>query len=152
KSLSRDHVITVSPGGLVTITGGKWTSYRKMAEDAVTQAADVGGLSPRPARTETLRLHGAPDPGRGADSGRFAHYGSEARALDALIVSEPALGFTSHPRLALCGAEVVWAARHEMARTLDDVLARRCRALQLDARAAIEIAQPVAALLARELG
>jgi glycerol-3-phosphate dehydrogenase len=152
KSLSRDHVIAVSPGGLVTITGGKWTSYRKMAEDAVTRAAEAGVLTPVAARTQTLRLHGAPAAGGARAAGRFAHYGTDAAALEELIESEPALSRALHPRLALCGAEVVWAVRHEMARTLDDMLARRSRALQLDARAALEIAGPVAALLARELG
>jgi len=152
KSLSRDHVIAVSAAGLVTITGGKWTSYRKMAEDAVTRAADAGGLNPREAKTQTLRLHGAPAARSGAVGPRFAHYGTDAAALEILIEREPALGTAFHPRLALCGAEVVWAVSREMARTLDDVLARRSRALQLDARAALEIAAPVAALLARELG
>ena len=152
KSLSRDHVIAVSPGGLVTITGGKWTSYRKMAEDAVTRAAEVGGLSPRDAKTQTLRLHGTPAARVGAAARRFAHYGTDAAALEILIEREPALGKEFHPRLALCGAEVVWAASREMARTLDDMLARRCRALQLDARAALDVAVPVATLLARELG
>ena len=152
KSLSRDHVIAVSPTGLVTITGGKWTSYRKMAEDAVTRAAEVGGLAPRDAKTQTLRLHGAPAARADEASRRFAHYGTDAAALEILIEREPALGAEFHPRLALCGAEVVWAVSREMARTLDDVLARRSRALQLDARAALEIAAPVATLLARELG
>jgi glycerol-3-phosphate dehydrogenase len=73
-------------------------------------------------------------------------------AIEKLVETEPALGHELHARLMLCGAEVVWAARHEMARTLDDMLARRNRALQLDARAAIEVARPVAELLARELG
>ncbi len=152
KSLSRDHVIAVSPSGLVTITGGKWTSYRKMAEDAVTRAAEVGGLKPRAAKTETLRLHGAPVPASGSASKRFAPYGTEGAALEKLIAQEPALTRPLHPRLPFCGAEVVWAARQEMARTVDDVLARRTRALPLDARAALEVAPAVAELLARELG
>ncbi len=152
KSLSRDHVIAVSPGGLVTITGGKWTSYRKMAEDAVTRAAEVGGLNTLAAKTQTMRLHGAPAAKAGVAGKRFAHYGTDAAALEILIEREPALAAEFHPRLALCGAEVVWAVSREMARTLDDVLARRSRALQLDARAAIEVAPSVATLLARELG
>ncbi|HEY4249100.1 MAG TPA: glycerol-3-phosphate dehydrogenase/oxidase [Lacunisphaera sp.] len=152
KSLSRDHVIAVSPGGLVTITGGKWTSYRKMAEDAVTSAAEAGSLPVREAKTQSLRLHGAPATRGAATARRFAHYGTDVAALERLIETEPALARDFHPRLMLCGAEVVWAARHEMARTLDDMLARRNRALPLDARAAIEIARPVAELLARELG
>jgi len=147
-SLSRDHVIAVSPSGLLTITGGKWTSYRKMAEDAVTRAAEVGGLEVRAAKTVTLPLFGAV----AGSAGRFAHYGNEAAALERLVTDEPALGRLLHPRLASCAAEVVWAARHEMARTVDDVLSRRTRALQLDARAALEAAPETARLLARELG
>jgi glycerol-3-phosphate dehydrogenase len=152
KSLSRDHVITVSPAGLVTITGGKWTSYRKMAEDTVTQAAQAGGLKPRAGRTENLRLHGAPPPRSTPAPKRFAHYGTEAAALEKLIAEDPALDCLLHPRLPFCAAEVVWAVRHEMARTVEDVLARRTRALQLDARAARAAAPAVAALLAGELG
>jgi len=152
KSISRDHVIAVSPAGLVTITGGKWTSYRKMAEDAVTRAAEVGGLSSHAAATETLQLHGSTAPGKPIATGRFAHYGSNAAAIEKLIADEPLLGRQLHPRLPTCHAEVVWAACHEMARTVEDVLSRRTRALQLDARAALEAAPAVAELLARELG
>jgi len=152
KSLSRDHVIAVSPAGLVTITGGKWTSYRKMAEDAVTRAVEVGGLTFRASPTQAMRLFGAPASSRAVPTHRFAHYGTNAGALEQLIHREPALGVPLLPPLALCGAEVVWAARHEMARTLDDVLSRRTRWLQLDARAALAAAAPTAALLARELG
>lgn len=149
-TLSRDHVIAVSPSRLVSITGGKWTSYRKMAEDAVTRAAEIGGLPHRPCATENLRLQGATDKPVAAEC--FARYGTDARALERLIAIEPALEAAVHPRLALTGAETVWAARTEMARTVDDVLSRRSRALQLDARAALEAAPAVAALLARELG
>ena len=152
KSLSRDHVIAVSPGGLVTITGGKWTSYRKMAEDAVTRAAEVGALDQREAKTQALRLHAAPSGRSAATAKRFGRYGTDAAALEILIEREPALGREFHARLALCGAEVVWAVTREMARTLEDMLARRSRALQLDARAALEAAPAVAQLMARELG
>jgi len=151
-SLSRDHVIAVSPSGLVSITGGKWTSYRKMAEDAVTHAAMTAGLEQRRARTETLCLHGSGAPGDADPATRFSPYGSDAAALEKLIADEPSLARRLHPRLAFCAAEVVWAARQEMARTVDDVLSRRTRALQLDARAAQEAAPAVAGLLARELG
>ncbi|MBI2511157.1 MAG: glycerol-3-phosphate dehydrogenase/oxidase [Opitutae bacterium] len=158
-SLSRDHVIAVSPSGLVSITGGKWTSYRKMAEDAVARAAEVGGLPRRPCATENLRLHGASSAGLrptdrppATEAIHFAHYGTDARALERLAAIEPSLDTPVHPRLALRAVEVVWAARTEMARTIDDVLSRRSRALQLDARAALEAAPAVAALFARELG
>jgi glycerol-3-phosphate dehydrogenase len=147
KSLSRDHVIAVSPGGLVTITGGKWTSYRRMAEDTVDQVARAAGLAPHPSCTGSLALHGA-SPGTPP---RFAQYGSDAVELERLVERDPALGRKLHPRLEVTAVEVVWAARHEMARTVEDVLARRNRALQLDARAAMEAAPEVARILAIEL-
>jgi glycerol-3-phosphate dehydrogenase len=146
--LSRDHVIAVSASGLVTITGGKWTSYRKMAEDAVTHAAQVGGLPSRPSTTESLVL---PGPALGT-ADRYLRYGDAAAAVQALAAGAASLGQRLHPQLELCAAEVLWAVRHEMARTVDDVLSRRSRAVQLNARAAIEIAEPVARMLARELG
>jgi len=151
-SLSRDHVISVSPSGLVTITGGKWTSYRKMAEDAVTRAAEISGLPSRKTKTETLQLHSAPSSLASGSPRRFACYGNEAASIERLIAEQPQLGQSLHPGLDTTVAEVVWAARYEMARTVDDVLSRRSRALQLDARAAIEAAPLVASVLARELG
>jgi glycerol-3-phosphate dehydrogenase len=152
-TLSRDHVIAVSKSGLVTITGGKWTSYRKMAEDAVTRAAASGRLPLRAPATENRKLHGAVTVAAGAsDAGRFPLHGSDASALEALIAAEPALDRLLHPRLTYRAVEVVWAARHEMARSVEDVLSRRTRALVLDARAAIEAAPFVSELLARELG
>jgi glycerol-3-phosphate dehydrogenase len=156
--LSRDHAIAVSPSGLLTITGGKWTTYRRMGEDAVDRAARAAGLPARPSRTAALRLHGAPaplapiaplDPGETAEP--WAVYGAEAPALRALAAADAALARPLHPRLPYLAVQVAWAARHEMARTVEDVLARRTRALFLDARAAREAAPAVAALLAAEL-
>ncbi len=149
-ALSRDHTLLVSPSGLITITGGKWTTYRKMGEDAVSQAALVAGLAERPSRTAGLRLHGwvrEPDP-----QALWADYGADAPALARLAAERPGWGERLHPNLPYRVCEVVWAARHEMARTVEDVLARRTRALLLDARASAEIAPAVAALLAAELG
>jgi glycerol-3-phosphate dehydrogenase len=137
KSLSRDHVVAVSPSGLLTITGGKWTSYRKMAEDAVTRAAEVGGLSPRASVTAELPLHGAKLP---------------SAAAPPMIAPDPFLSDPIHPRLAAGRADVIQAVRHEMARTVEDFLSRRTRALQLDAAAALEAAPTVAELMRRELG
>jgi len=135
-ALRRDHRLEVSPSGLVTITGGKWTTYRRMGEDAVDAAARVAGLPDRPSVTATLRLHG----------------GQEDPELARLAAERPELGEPLHPRLPYHAAEVVRAARHEMARSVEDVLARRTRALLLDARASVEAAPRVAALLAAELG
>ncbi len=149
-SLSRDHTIRISDSGLVSVTGGKWTTYRHMAEDTVNKASRVGALTERPCGTKDLKIHGYH-----SDSGEFGHlyvYGSDAPAIAALAKAASPLAALLHPRLPYQAAEVVWAARHEMARTVEDALARRTRALLLDARAAIEAAPLVAEILARELG
>ena len=149
KSLSRDHTLVVSSAGLVTITGGKWTTYRKMAEDTVNKAGQVGGLPARPCVTAMLKLHGwtaepAAEP--------FAVYGADSNALKALLAEQPGWDQPLHPRLPYRVGEVAWAARFELARSVEDVLSRRTRALLLDARASQEAASRVAALLAGELG
>jgi glycerol-3-phosphate dehydrogenase len=155
-SLSRDHHVFTSPSGLVTIVGGKWTTYRKMAEDVMTRAAEVAGLPAVPSRTAELRLHGAPDKATtseaGVPTGVLASYGTDAPAVRALAAEDTELAGPLHPQLPYLKAEVVWAARQEMARTVEDVLSRRTRALLLDARASLEAAPLVARLLARELG
>jgi glycerol-3-phosphate dehydrogenase len=148
--LSRDHTILVRPSGLVTVTGGKWTTYRKMGEDAIDRAAEAGGLRKEESRTKSLRLHGWSRDLPAAESERV--YGSDLLALEQLSAKDPALDASLHPRLPYKLREVVWAARYEMARTVEDVLARRTRALFLDARAALEAAPRVADVLARELG
>jgi len=152
-ALSRDHTIVVSPSGLLTITGGKWTTYRRMAQDAVEHAMQVAGLEHRACVTETLPVHGAlPEaPAIEGEQG-WNVYGSDTPAVAALAAGESALKEKLHPTLPFVAAEVVWAARNEMARTVEDVLARRTRALLLGARASVDCAPKVAALLARELG
>ncbi len=148
-TLSRDHVVRVEASGLLTIAGGKWTTYRQMAEDAVDRAAELAGLPKAECATRTLRVHGYDaDPDR---FGGLRAYGSDALAIRDLIRDEPALGARLHPALPYVGAEAVWAVRAEMARTVEDLLARRLRALFLDARAAVEMAPAVARLAAREL-
>lgn len=150
--ISRDHTLMVSPAGLVTISGGKWTTYRKMGEDSVDRAAEIGELEERRSMTRDLHLHGWKSGVDPADP--LGVYGSEADLVQAMCASgrERRLAELLHPRLPYVRGEVVWAVRHEMARTLDDVLARRLRALVLDARAAIECAEDTAALMADELG
>ena len=148
-SMSRDHQVLVSPSGLVTVTGGKWTVYRQMGEDAVTQAAAIGNLPARESQTRTQPIHGwlqRPD-----EADPLGVYGSDAEPIRQLITTQPLLGARLHSRLPYVKAQVLWAARHEMARTVEDVLARRTRALFLDARASIEAAPDVAALLTNEL-
>ena len=149
-SLSRDHIIRVSPAGLITITGGKWTTVRKMAEDCVDRVLVELGKGPRPCRTETLKLHGYVEAPAG--QGPQAVYGSDAPGLGAIEADRPGLAEPLHDALTLRGSEVVWAVRHEMARTVEDVLARRSRALILNARAALAVAARVAELMAAELG
>jgi glycerol-3-phosphate dehydrogenase len=148
--LSRDHSIFIAQSGLVTITGGKWTTYRKMAWDAVDQAAVVAGLGSRPCPTKNMRIHGWV---KNVDPTAPLHsYGSDAMSIENLIAKQPILGEPLHRGMPYLKAEVVWGVRHEMARTVEDILARRTRALFLDAKSSLEMAPVVAALMAAELG
>ncbi len=154
--LSRDHLITVAASGLITIAGGKWTTYRRMAEDTVNTAIARGGLPDRPCVTGELAIHGAGGEDAQKTPTDFAaplyYYGSDAGTIRALADKDPSLGEALHPRLSYIRAEIVWAAREELCMTVEDALSRRTRALLLDAQAAIECAPAVAELLARELG
>jgi len=147
-SMSRDHALRVDAPGLLTITGGKWTTYRSMAEGCVDKAAALARLPCRRCITAELHLHVSDTPG----TDHFAIYGSDAAAIRQLIAADPALALPLHPALPYCAVEVVWAVRSEMARTVLDVLTRRTRALSLNTRAALEMAPRVAQLMARELG
>ncbi|MFW5951535.1 MAG: glycerol-3-phosphate dehydrogenase/oxidase [Gemmatimonadota bacterium] len=149
-SLSRDHTLLISESGLVTIAGGKWTTYRKMAEDTVDQAATLAGLDDRPCVTRDLHIHG--HHAQAERFGALATYGSDAPAIRGIMREAPGLDEPLHPSFATRAGEIVWFVREEMARTVDDVLARRSRSLVLDARAAMEIAPRVAELMAVELG
>ena len=148
-ALSRDHAI-IAESGMVTVTGGKWTTYRNMAEDCISRAAELAGLPAKPCRTKTLPIHGAEKDVEPNDP--LAVYGSDAAAIRELQRSRPDLSGILHPDLPYTATEVVWAARHEMARTIEDVLSRRLRALVMNAAAAREAAPRVAELLAAELG
>jgi glycerol-3-phosphate dehydrogenase len=150
-ALNRDHVVSVSASGMVTIAGGKWTTYRRMASDAVDAAMQVADLPRCVAGTENLRLHGWTQEETTTTSSHRRAYGADLVEL-VRLETEPGLAQLLHPKLPYSKAEVVWAARHEMARRVEDVLSRRTRALLLDARAAITIAPEVARLLALELG
>ena len=154
KKISREHGVFVSNSGLVTILGGKWTTYRKMAEDTLVDAIQVGGLRSTPCHTETLKLHGwvsRDDPAMPEDDTLRVH-GADAPAVLALADEHPAWNELLHPDLPYRGIDIVWAARNELARGVEDVLSRRTRALLLDARASIEAAPKVASLLAAEFG
>jgi glycerol-3-phosphate dehydrogenase len=147
--ISRDHAIRIDDSGLLSIAGGKWTTYRKMAEDCINQAATLAQLPQTPSATLHLHIHGFHQ--RSEKFENLAVYGSDSLEIQSLIRKDPSLGEPLHSALPYCGAEVVWATRVEMARTVEDVLARRTRALFLNARAASEMAPGVAAIMAREL-
>jgi len=148
-SLSRDHTIHIDNSGLLTIVGGKWTTYRHMAEDCVDHAITLGELRDVPSKTHDLRIHGY----RQEESlTSLGVYGSDADAILGLAADDERLARRLHPALPYIAAEVIWGVREEMARTVDDMLSRRTRALFLNARAAIEMAPAVAALMAGELG
>jgi glycerol-3-phosphate dehydrogenase len=149
-SLSRDHTVHIDATGLLTIVGGKWTTYRHMAEDTVNHAIILGKLEDKACVTRDLRVHGY-------DSdyeklGSMSVYGADSARIQAIAQSSADLGMQLHPDLPYTGAEVIWAAREEMARSVEDVLARRTRALFLNAHAAIAMAPAVSKLLAKELG
>ncbi|HVS66314.1 MAG TPA: glycerol-3-phosphate dehydrogenase/oxidase [Thermoanaerobaculia bacterium] len=147
--ISREHSLAVSASGMLTVAGGKWTTYRKMAEDAVDLAETIAGVEASPCVTRSLNVHGHhANPER---FGPLADYGSDAPEIETLAGDDPALAEAIHPRLKVRLTQVVWAVREEMARTVDDVLARRTRSLLLDARAAGEAAAVVARAMAREL-
>jgi glycerol-3-phosphate dehydrogenase len=149
REISRRHKLVVSPSGLVTITGGKWTTYRQMAKETLDLALRSNGLNFRPCRTTHLRIHGYI---KNPDRSKWMHiYGSDEAEI--LKLQEENAAFTEKldERYDFTVAEVVWAVRKEMARTIDDVLARRLRILFLDARVSIEMAPKVASIMAAEL-
>ncbi|MBD1396682.1 glycerol-3-phosphate dehydrogenase/oxidase [Pontibacter sp. JH31] len=149
KEISRSHKLLTAPSGLVTVTGGKWTTYRQMAEDTVNAVVKIVDLPARPCVTHTLPLHGY-------TTNRYANglegYGSDAATLETLAQTDPALTEKLHEDFDCTVAQVVWAVRFEMARTVEDVLARRLRVLFLDAEAAMAMAPRVASVMAAELG
>ena len=148
-AISREHTITISRSGLLTIAGGKWTTYRKMAEDAMEQAIVLGNLNYVPCVTETLQVHGYHN-----HSDKFGHlkeYGTDALKIEKLYAENPHLRQPLLPDYSYTEGEVIWAVRHEMARTPEDILARRMRLLFLDSNACMEIAEKVTRIMAKEL-
>jgi glycerol-3-phosphate dehydrogenase len=156
-ALSRDHTILVSRTGLITIVGGKWTTYRKMGEDVINRASVIAGLEVKESPTPEMRLHAAPEIGgapsfeSGSIDESLSMYGLEAERVQSLVAENPAFGTAIHADLPYIKAQIVWGVRHEMARTLEDSLCRRTRSLTLNARAALEAAPGVARLMATEL-
>jgi glycerol-3-phosphate dehydrogenase len=148
--LSREHHIEASPHGLITVAGGKWTTYRRMAEDAINFAAKSGMLEKRPCTTNTVLLRGATSVAITADP-YLREYGSDVSQIQAWMEAEPELAEAIDAALPYTFAQVRYAVRFEMARTVEDILSRRTRALLLDAEAAARAAQRVGLAMAAEL-
>jgi glycerol-3-phosphate dehydrogenase len=149
KEISRDHKLIISASGLVTITGGKWTTYRKMAEETVDAAIGSAGLKVRKCRTRNLKLHGA---GAAPSGSPLDIYGTDRVHIEKMLLQNPEWNVKLHPAFPNTHAEVVWAMRNEMAYTVEDILARRMRILFIDAKAAIEMCRTVAGIMASENG
>lgn len=152
KEVSRSHKIIVSETGLITITGGKWTTYRKIAEDIINKAIKTGKLPEKSCITQHLLIHGNKLTTSLDRENHLYIYGSDIPKIIELQQNYPELKEKVHPDHEFTMAEIIWAIRYEMARTIDDILARRVRLLFLDARAAIQSSEKVARLLAKELG
>jgi glycerol-3-phosphate dehydrogenase len=151
--LSRSHTVIVSPAGLVTITGGKWTTYRHMGEDCINHAEQVAGIEHRDSKTAELPLHGntqAPAIFKAPE--HLAVYGSDRPEIEKRASQNPAFAEPLDPALPYLTAEADWAIENEMARTVEDILSRRTRSLLLNARAASQAAPKVAQLLSDRLG
>jgi glycerol-3-phosphate dehydrogenase len=148
--LSREHYIEVSASGLVTVAGGKWTTYRRMAEDTIDAAIKRELLPAKPCISRRVRLHGAPAEVEHAST--LSRYGADATAVEALYRTDKSLMQLLDDALPYTLGEVVYAVREEMARTVEDVLSRRTRALLLDAGADLRAAPLVAKTMAGELG
>jgi len=153
-SLARDHVLKLSTSGLLTITGGKWTTVRKMSEDCVDRVVKILGYQVRPCQTESMLIHGADlKPTRESQSlDSRSYYGSDLQQIQKLEKDKPELAAKLHPSLDIRISDIVWAVEMEMARTVEDVLARRTRSLFLDSRASLEIANKTAEVMSEYLG
>lgn len=150
KEISRHHKVLISLSGLITLTGGKWTTYRKMGEDAVDKAILLAGLPERKSITENLMIHSyslnvsLDDPN--------SVYGTDLQYINSIANDNKKYQGMLSEELNISRAQLIWAVREEMARTVEDFLARRTRALFLDARESIRISEEVARLMASELG
>jgi len=149
-AISRDHHISVSDSELISITGGKWTTYRKMAEDVMEIAIHKAGMNEKECVTKNLRIHGYKE--NNDYTAALYYYGTDKDKIEDLIKKDNSLAELIHPSLPYIKAEIIWALQNEMCMTVEDALARRTRALLLDAKAAIESASLVANMMAKEMG
>ncbi len=150
KEISRGHKLTISHSGLISIIGGKWTTYRRMGEDIVDKAMLLGGLPSKTCMTQQMPIHGSVQ--TSFKDNHLAVYGADAAGIEGIIKQHSELAQPLHPDLPYIKAEVIWAVREEMAVCVEDFLARRTRALFLNARASMQMAPVVATLMANELG
>ena len=148
KEISRSHKVIVSTSGLVTLTGGKWTTFRKMGEDTVAYYTQVTGEKLEKSKSMEMKIHGCT---LNIEKGHWGIYGGDAPAIRKLAAEKPIWSSRIHPDFPNIEAEVIWAVREEMAVKVEDVLSRRIRILILDARAAVDSAEKVARIMASEL-
>lgn len=149
KEISRSHKLITEKSNLITITGGKWTTYRKMGEDTINKAITVGGLIKKNCITENLRVHGYTT---SVSKEYRAIYGADLEEIQRLEGANPNLKTKLIEDEPYTYSEIIWAAKYEMARTIEDVLARRMRLLFLDAKEAEAVAEKTAEILGDELG
>ncbi len=149
KEISRRHKITISKSGLLSVIGGKWTSYRRMAEETIDKGIKAGILEKRKCVTRNFKLY---TNNKVLKEERLKVYGDRAGEIERMTDIDPELGTIMHPMLPYTRAEIKWICRNEMPVNVEDVLARRTRALFLDAKASMDIAPEVARLMAAEFG
>lgn len=149
-ALSREHLILREDSGLFSLIGGKWTTYRQMAEDCVDKIVADEDLTAGKCTTADLKIHGADSDSKTVE--KWREYGSDAKFIEEIIAKNPSMNAPLHEKYEMTRAEIVYFVRFEMARTVEDVLARRFRLLFFDARAAIESAETCAEIIAEELG
>jgi glycerol-3-phosphate dehydrogenase len=148
KEISRRHKIILSHSCLLTVTGGKWTTYRLMAEETINKAISAGILNKRKCVTSNLKLNNIRYV---VSSNRLHIYGDQSAEIEKIIKDNPRLGEPIDTILPYTRAEIIWISRNEMAVTLEDMLARRTRALFLNARASLDIAAEVGEIMIREM-
>ncbi|PQL91954.1 glycerol-3-phosphate dehydrogenase/oxidase [Apibacter adventoris] len=152
KEVSRSHKIMVSNTGLISIIGGKWTTYRQMAEDFINKAIQINKIPNKPCKTENLSIHGNIPAEKVDRTNHLYIYGADIPEILKLQQENSEYAEKIHPNHDYTKAEIIWAIRTEMAEKVEDILARRVRLLFIDARAAIDCAETVAKIMAKELG